>query len=257
MHPSARHYQYFPQTKCAAPNCERNAEFEVYLYDYYYEIDDEFFEQDFTCPFLCLFHMEQNEREAIGIRRPRGMMHYPFTNKGHGQGYSRYAPLSEVFPIMYSATTRTHGQLLISTTDEINSELIRYLSLHPDLMHDMDPRKFEELVAALLRNQGFNLRLTPRTRDGGKDIVATKRDVFGEHIYLVECKRYAPNKKVGVEQVRSIHGVATSERATKGVLVTTSSFSKDAIKFAAPLKYDLELADMETLKSWLQTVAAQ
>lgn len=69
---------------------------------------------------------------------------------------------------------------------------------------------------------------------------------------IVECKRYAPTNKVGVDVVRAIHGVTQAERATKGVIVTTSSFTKDAIAFASPLKYGIGLHDFEALKSWLE-----
>jgi hypothetical protein len=255
MNNPTRHYVYQPGTKCHVPGCEALAEFEVYLYDYYPYEDSEFFEQDFTCPFLCGPHMEQNEREGRGERRPRGMVYYPFTNLYHGLGYSKYAPLSEVFPLLYSATTLAQGRLIVSSIEEINGELISYLARHPELMYDLNPRKFEELVAALLQNQGFSPTVTPKTRDGGKDIIATRSDAFGEHIYLVECKRYAPDKKVGVQQVRSIHGVARSEGATKGILVTTSSFTANAIEFAMPHKYDLMLADFEVLKKWIVDAA--
>jgi restriction endonuclease Mrr len=156
---------------------------------------------------------------------------------------------------LYSTGILAEGRRLVASVTAVNDELVAYLARHPELMHHLDPRKFEELVAELLRAQGFRPTLTPQTRDGGRDIIATRSDALGELLYLVECKRYAPHRKVGVQQVRGIFGVAQAERATKAVLVTTSSFTSDAVAFASPLKYDITLRDYEALKSWIQEVA--
>lgn len=246
---------YKPGTKCSVSGCEKLAEYEVYLYDYYPNQNQEFFEQDFTCPFLCVSHVEENEQNMRGERKPRGTAFYPYTNRYNGQGYTKYAPISDVFPLLYAATTLAEGRRIVASVDEINSELISYLAHHPELMHELNPRKFEELVATLLRSQGFNPTITPQTRDGGRDIIATRSDPLGDLLYVVECKRYAPNKKVGVQQVRGIYGVAQSERATKAILVTTSSFTPDAVAFATPLKYNVMLADFHSLKTWIEAAA--
>ncbi len=246
-----RYTKYATATQCSVPGCNRGADYEVYLYDYYPVHNEEFFEQDFTCPFLCEFHMEENERDAEGEKRPRGVVDYPFSNRHGAQGYTKYAPLSEIYPLLYSAGAGAANPELIRSIVAVNDELIAHLARHPKLLYDLDPRRFEELVAELLRAQGFEPTLTPRTRDGGRDILAARSDRLGDLLYLVECKRYAPDKKVGVERVRAIYGVTQAERATKGLIVTTSSFAKDAIAFASPLKYALGLHDFKALETWL------
>ena len=242
---------YQAGTKCSVPACDRLAEYETYLYDYYPFEDQEFFEQDFTCPFLCDGHMEENESRAKGDRKPRGYVEYPYSNRHGAQGYTAYAPLSDVYPLLYSIGSGVADPKLIHTVATVNDELIGYLAKHPNLLYEIDPRRFEELVAELLRAQGFQPTLTPKTRDGGRDILAARSDALGDLLYLVECKRYAPGNKVGVEVVRSIHGVTQAKRATKGVIVTTSWFTKDAIAFASPLKYGIGLHDFEAIKLWL------
>lgn len=246
-----RYANYRAGTSCAVPGCRNHAEYEVYLYDYYDSMNEEFFEQDFTCPFICESHMNENELRIDGERKPRASPRYPFTNLQWAQGYTKYKPIAEIFPLIYSASSLASGSLIVETLGAINDELISYLSRHPELMYKLDPRNFEELVAELLSRQGYKPTLTPRTRDGGYDIMATRRDGLGEHLYLVECKRYAPENKVGVAQVRGIYGVAKAHAANKAVLVTTSSFSCDALAFAKPLKYDLSLNDHVVLNEWL------
>jgi|ERR1043166_160256 hypothetical protein len=133
-----------------------------------------------------------------------------------------------------------------------NDELIRYLAAHPSLMHELKPRKFEELVAEIFKSLGFEVILTPRTRDGGFDVRAVSNSSLGTLLYLIECKKYAPDRPVGIELVRSLYGTVMSQRASHGILATTSYFSKDAKQLASSLQYQLSLSDYQNLKTWLQ-----
>ena len=143
------------------------------------------------------------------------------------------------------------GLILQVDLSDINDELIKYLAKHPELMHDMEPRKFEELVAALFRAKGFHVELTPATRDGGFDMRAFQRKDIGLCLTLIECKRYAPDHRVSVDVVRGLYGVTENEGATTGLLVTTSSFTKDARSFQDQNRYRIHLADHAELQKWL------
>ncbi len=248
-----RFKQYTSGAECCVDGCKKPAEYEVYLYDYYSYLPSakEFFEQDFTCPFLCKPHMIENEAKAVGERKPRGVVRYPYSNQQVAQGYTKYAPLAAMFPILYDATNKPISSELVTACQAVNDELIEYLARHPEWLRKLDPRRFEELIADLFERQGFEVTLTPRTRDGGKDIYAVKNDQYGKSLYLIECKRYAATNKVGVETVRGLYGVVSAENATKGIIATTSSFTRDAIDFASPLEYKMSLRDYETLKQWL------
>jgi restriction endonuclease Mrr len=94
----------------------------------------------------------------------------------------------------------------------------------------IESREFEELIAELLLSQGFKVELTGKTRDNGYDIIAIKYiDDHNPLKFLVECKRYT-NRKVGVEIIRGFKEVIDTEKANRGIIVTTSYFTKDAIK---------------------------
>ncbi len=69
--------------KCSVSGCANSATVEARLYDVYpYEHQASVFdEQDFTCPYLCDEHLVENERQAVGERRPRGSVRYPHTNR--------------------------------------------------------------------------------------------------------------------------------------------------------------------------------
>lgn len=56
---------------CSVEGCGRHADYEVFLYDYYVLLsgDQEFFEQDFTCPFLAHTGHSQTEPHRPNPRK--------------------------------------------------------------------------------------------------------------------------------------------------------------------------------------------
>lgn len=120
-----------------------------------------------------------------------------------------------------------------------------------NIIFNIDSRVFEELVSEVFKRQGYEINLTPQTRDGGYDILATK-DIDGlQYILLIECKRYAKNNPVSVDLVRSLYGVHTDQKANKSVIVTTSRYTTDARKFAENQNHLITLMDIDDLLKML------
>jgi len=121
-------------------------------------------------------------------------------------------------------------------------------------MYEISPRQFEEFVAELLEREGFNVNLTKATRDGGKDIFIATKNNLGNFLYYVECKRYSSDNPVGVNLVRELYGTISADRATAGLLITSSYFTPDAISFTKNIQYQLSLKDFFDLKTWVNEV---
>jgi len=143
------------------------------------------------------------------------------------------------------------SQTLRLDVELINNELIQRLAQRPELMRELDPRKFEELIADLLRDRGYDVTLTPKSKDGGRDILAIRRDDIGTALTLVECKRYSQSNHVGVDIIRGLYGVVSAERATRGLIATTSFFTRDAHAFRDRVPYRLSFADFDVLRAML------
>ena len=134
--------------------------------------------------------------------------------------------------------------------EEVNDLLIKHLADNPSMMREMNSRKFEELVAELFRRMEYEVVLTPPAKDGGRDLLAFQKKGIGTLLTLVECKRFTPEHKVGVGLVRSLYGVVEHERATHGVIATTSSFTRGARQFQQNLRYRMSLSDFDDLAQW-------
>jgi restriction system protein len=94
------------------------------------------------------------------------------------------------------------------------------------LLRDMEPRDFEHLVEELYNALGYETTLTPKAKDGGRDVVAKKREPSRRETILVECKRHS--SPVGIGVVRALLGVVSDEKVNKGVVITPGRFTRHA-----------------------------
>jgi Holliday junction resolvasome RuvABC ATP-dependent DNA helicase subunit len=118
----------------------------------------------------------------------------------------------------------------------------------PDLSH-LSGLDFERLIVGLLTRMGFRAEMTKATGDGGIDVMAVlDRPIVGGR-YLFQCKRYAPDAPIGAPVIRDFYGAVTAERATKGIFITTSSFTTQAREFGD--RAGLELIDLAQLRRLL------
>jgi len=134
---------------------------------------------------------------------------------------------------------------------DATTELRLYLARNPDHVFSIAPRKFEELVAAILKDFGLEVELTKATRDGGVDIYARAKHRLAQFLVLVECKRWSREKPVGIDVVQRLYGVQIARHASKSVIVTTSSFTEPAVTQCAQYYGLMELKEYTHLKSWL------
>ena len=107
--------------------------------------------------------------------------------------------------------------------------------------------EFERTCQALIERMGFDAETTKASGDGGIDIVATSNQPLIAGKYVIQCKRYSGN--VGEPIVRDLYGVVSSERANKGVLMTTGTFTASARSFAQGKQ--LELIDGPAMEKLL------
>jgi len=78
--------------------------------------------------------------------------------------------------------------------------------------------------------------------DGGVDGVINE-DVLGLDRVYIQAKRYAPGSTIGRPDVQAFTGSLVGFGASKGVFVTTSAFSGQAIEFAKKIPQRVVLID--------------
>lgn len=138
----------------------------------------------------------------------------------------------------------------VSNIDELTSQAISGIR---EYIISKNPYEFQDLVAALLRGMGyFTPFVAPKGKDGGIDIIAYN-DPLGTiqpHI-KVQVKHY-PNSAISVDVIRSLMGVLNKEGEV-GMIVTSGSFTTEAVREARHARRHLRLIDLNELISLWET----
>jgi restriction endonuclease Mrr len=161
-----------------------------------------------------------------------------------------FGGLPENFTASFDLERKDDGHSIIEVASFVDRSLIERLHRFPNDLRLIDRRKFEEIIAELFKGFGYETELTQRTRDGGKDIIAIKRQEIDVK-YLIECKRPDPGNPIGVSAVRELLGVKVDDNATKAILATTTYFTKDANLFFEKHRWELELKDYNAIMAWI------
>jgi restriction system protein len=156
---------------------------------------------------------------------------------------------------LYEDTGETFLQSAGIWLPNVFDELTSYLLKRPQALLNLPSRRFEELIADIFKNNGFDTQLTPQTRDQGYDILAVNHTEYTKQSpCLIECKRYSEQNKVGVGIVRQLLGVVVDQKAKKGILATTSIFTSPADQFVERNTKMIEKADYQTVVNWLHNL---
>ncbi len=144
-----------------------------------------------------------------------------------------------------------------STPEEIIESIFNdtQTSLQTELLERIlqnSPAFFESLIIDLLVKMGYGgshrnaTAKLGRSGDGGVDGVINQ-DILGLDRVYIQAKRYALNASVGRPDVQAFTGSLVGLGANKGVFVTTSTFSPQAIEFIARIPQSIILIDGKKL----------
>ena len=128
-------------------------------------------------------------------------------------------------------------------------------TLRSDLLNrilDQTPAFFERIIVELLVAMGYGgthenaARGLGKSGDGGVDGVIDEDRLGLDRIY-VQAKRYAVENSIGRPEIQGFVGSLVGLGASKGVFVTTSTFSRHAKDYADALQQRIILIDGQRL----------
>jgi restriction system protein len=145
---------------------------------------------------------------------------------------------SDAAPTDYLETEHTPKELMD----------ILYIGLQKELADDLldailasSPAFFERLVIDLLVAMGYGAnranaaKTLGRSGDGGVDGYI-QEDKLGLDVVYVQAKRYARQNVVGRPLVQAFIGSLIGQGASRGVMLTTSRYSKEAVDYARSMQ---------------------
>jgi len=134
-------------------------------------------------------------------------------------------------------------------------------SIESDLAADLlakvmeqSPAFFEQLVVDLLVKMGYggsfadSAKVTQLSNDEGIDGIIYEDKLGLDKIYI-QAKRWS--NSVGRPVIQQFAGALVGQNATKGVFITTSTFSKDAKQYVVGLHQKIVLIDGQELAKFM------
>lgn len=146
----------------------------------------------------------------------------------------------------------------LQTPQEMIEDAVQQLhaSLSDDLLREISkisPYDFEHLVVRLLIKMGYGDlsknqdAVTRKSGDEGIDGVVTS-DEFGFDSVYIQAKKWKTDSVVGRPEIMKFMGALAGQGATKGLFITTTKFSADAIEYAGKqLQHKIVLVDGKRL----------
>lgn len=119
-------------------------------------------------------------------------------------------------------------------------EIRTYLLARYETRFHVNAEKMEHVVGSVFSDLGFQVKVTAFSRDGGIDVVLSN----AQNEIAVQVKR--TKNTISVSQIREFIGAIVHSTCTRGIFVTTSTFSKEAIALAetkTPRIEPIELID--------------
>ena len=156
------------------------------------------------------------------------------TRKTTSSGISTNSTLSDQTP---DETLRLAYQ---NINDSLAAELL-------DRIKESSPEFFENLIIELLLKMGYGAddasgKTLGQSGDNGVDGVINQDSLGVDQVY-VQAKRYSDSNTIGSGAIRDFYGALGLKDVTKGIFVTTSSFSKSAKHTAEKLGVRIVMID--------------
>ena len=147
----------------------------------------------------------------------------------------------------------TPTDLLEQAFENINRDLAEDLL---QKVMDQTPRFFETLVVDLLKKMGYggsfdgSTKVTPYVHDDGIDGIIYEDKLGLDKIYI-QAKKYKADNTVGKPQIQQFAGALDEQKATKGVFITTSDYSKEARNYVEKLSKKIVLINGQELTRFM------
>ncbi|MCX7072817.1 MAG: restriction endonuclease [Gammaproteobacteria bacterium] len=147
----------------------------------------------------------------------------------------------------FAATEQTPEEAIASADRHLRESLEAEVL---DRIKQVSPAFFERLVIDVLVTMGYGGtradagRAIGKSGDGGIDGIINE-DRLGLDVIYVQAKRWEGT--VGRPEIQKFAGALQGQRATKGVFITTSTFTREARDFAGSIALKIILIDGERL----------
>lgn len=200
-----------------------------------------------------------NPRRGTFLLTERGREALKQSEKINSKYLNRFSEFQQFQSAKSEDQIETFPDLEAPTPEELLE--INYLQIRRAVADDLltkvkqaTPQFFERLVVELLVAMGYGGSLVDagqaigKSGDEGIDGII-KEDKLGLDVIYIQAKRWEGN--ISRPEIQKFAGALQGQRAKKGVFITTSKYTKEAIDFAAKVESRIILIDGEQLSNYM------
>jgi Restriction endonuclease len=137
--------------------------------------------------------------------------------------------IDATLPESEQGAERTHSQIVAAITN-LSKQLARLIATDPRGLEDLEWRDMERMLAAVFQGLGFDVTLTPSSKDGGKDLILECIVQGDKCSYVVEVKHWPSGQRVGKRYISDFVNVVARENRDGGLYLATYGYSGDAFE---------------------------
>jgi hypothetical protein len=161
--------------------------------------------------------------------------------------------LRQRFDEQNGGETQSEAAVIIRT---LAAGFAKLVARDPGALDALEWRDAERMLAEVFNGIGFTVKLTPPSKDGGKDIILTCMVSSKEYSYIVEVKHWRSGKRVGRTPIGKFLHVIVSEKRTAGLFLSTYGFANGAFDGIANIEaHRLRFGEKEKIVSLCRVYA--
>ncbi|GBU23262.1 restriction endonuclease [Fibrobacteres bacterium R8-0-B4] len=159
--------------------------------------------------------------------------------------YNEFIKTSIDEPVTSVVETHTPEELMETAFQDIKRTLADEIL---EKIHNVSPSFFEKIVVDLLVKMGYG----GSVKDAGKAIGKAndegidgtiKEDKLGLDVIYIQAKRWKAGNAVGRPEIQKFVGALAGQGAKKGIFITTSTFTKEALEYTPKNETKISLID--------------
>lgn len=131
---------------------------------------------------------------------------------------------------IYSPEPQYDKSAVIRVIETASKAFAELICREPVRLFELEWRDLERMLATVFAGLGFEVHLTPGTKDGGKDLILRFSVHGGQRSYYVEVKHWVSGKKVGNSPIREFLSVVARDKQDGGIFLSSSGFSAAAME---------------------------
>ena len=124
----------------------------------------------------------------------------------------------------------------------------------PENLRKLEWRHIERMLAEVFEGIGFDVELTPPSKDGGKDIILECTLHGQKRHYIVEIKHWRSETRVGGKAIREFLDVLLKEERQGGLYLSTYGYCNNAFEYLTEIeRRKLKFGDQEKVVALCQS----